>query len=479
MLAQEEPPPVQQPQTAEVMTVGSDFAAILDEQMPSSYDWLQATLNVEEKAAGVSWAPFLANREYNPWYSETRVQVGQKDGRTSLGLTLRWNPLSPRTDDAIEEWGRLDLPSYGGPAYATLRTLRRRATQLQDEDLELQTAGVVNARLNVERLERALDDQKLSPERRKELGTELETATNLLATLRRDARIAQRDKLRILIREERQRLETAADPKNGAPPKTDPLQVSDLREVAAILSEIDTLLAHLSSGAEYVATLDAEIAAVDKQMAKKYAAAVADFEQILYSKPLPVLSVTYGGTLFGGLGGAFVDADADGLDDAAHVLAERSLLFSGQIRFGERKKDGRVVRAEQQVTAGVGRSWKWASAEEGTPTSKSDNFAVSYARRLMVLDKNYKKSDDYLSSLFVPSIVGGLSAEYADCGTEVANCQDKAESIFALTPFLDVKVKKAAQFRVGLTWKKFSGSDIAEDELGVVTLISLQLGVPK
>lgn len=97
---------------------------------------------------------------------------------------------------------------------------------------------------------------------------------------------------------------------------------------------------------------------------------------------------------------------------------------------------------------------------------------------MKLLDPEYKRSDEYLASLFVPSIVGGLSIELSDCRSVVANCPDKAERILAMTPFVDVKLRKASQFRLGISWKKFSGSEIADQDLGVVTLVNLQLGLP-
>jgi len=445
-------PQLVQPRTGQTaLTIGNDFLALLKDQMPSAYDWLQATVSVEDKAAGVSWAPFLAATTYREWLSETRFQVGQKDDKTNLGLVLRWNPLSPRGRRGMEAWTKANPPAFGDE-YAKLRALRLEALRFQDDYLESAQPGIIAARTLVNDLTRQLQDMSLDEPTKKKLTADLEAASKNLAKLRDAARLARRDDLLKRIEKKREKLATESDPQK--------------RE--ALIAEVQQLFAAISPASTDLASIESEIAATEKTLGKKFAATVANYEQSLYTQPVPVISLSYTGTLFPGLGGSFVDADGDGLDDNAHVLAARGLLLSALMRFGPKN----------QLSIGAGRSWKWSSAEQGTPTSKSDNYAITYARRLKVLDPEYQKSDEYLSSLFIPSIVGGISGELSDCATAVASCQDKAERILAFTPFIDVKLKKAAQFRVGLTWKKFSGSDIADEELGVVTLISLQLGLP-
>lgn len=446
------PPPAEQPRTGETaLTVGTDFLALLDDKMPSAYDWLQATVSVEDKAAAVSWAPLLATRTYNEWWSESRVQVGQKDGKTNLGLVLRWNPLSPRSRHGMEAWTKAGPPAFGDE-YAKLRALRQEALLFQDDYLSLERPGIIDARRRVNDLTRQLQIVDLDDATKKNLAAQLEVASKEVTKLRDEARLARRTQF--LNEIDRKRVELANEP--------------DVKKREALLAEVQRLFAAVSPAAGDLAAIDAEIAATEKTLAKKFVATVANFEQSLYSRPLPVVSLSYTGTLFTGLGGSFVDANGNGLDDNAHILASRSLLLSGLMRFGPKN----------QLSAGIGRSWKWGSAEERTPTSRSDSYAVTYARRLKVLDAEYQKSEEYLSSLFVPSIVGGISAELSECSTPIATCQDKAKRILAFTPFVDVKLKKAAQFRLGMTWKEFDGSGIADRELGVVTLISIQLGLP-
>ncbi|HEX7828128.1 MAG TPA: hypothetical protein VF787_00665 [Thermoanaerobaculia bacterium] len=474
-------PALVQPATGEAQNAGPDFFALLDKDMPSSYDWLQATVSIEDKAAGVSCAPFLATKTYNEFFSETRFQVGQKDGKSNLGVTFRWNPVSPRSARGIKKWAEVseDFTIFG-ESTRRLRTLRRELIVTQDAEFDHQIEGISKARELVEDLDRRIGESTSEAEQAA-LGKELKEASKQLASMRLDARLAQSARIREQLVKEREQLAEVHTElaKIVNVIKGINTNVENEKALAKIVGTIETLLATLADADEVtthalltpsqLALLDAEISAIEKSLAKQYAAAVADYETALYEKPLPIISLTYGGTLFTGLGGNFVDSDGDGLDDNALVLAGRALTLSGQLRFGP----------AQQLTFGAGRSWKWAAAEEGTAANKADTYGLSYSRRLVILNKKYKETEEYLSNLFVPSVVGGLAAEYSGCRTELAQCESKAESIFALTPFVDVKVKKAAQFRVGLTWKKFSGSDLAEgDELGVVTLISVQLGMP-
>lgn len=440
------------PAVAEVsLLAGNEFAALLSDQMPSTYDLLQATIVVEDKAAQVTWAPFLAMTEYHEILSETRLQIGQKDGRTNLGLVLRWNPLSPRARRGREAWAGTKAASYGDE-FAKLRGLRWEALRQQDTLLALEKPEILVTRQTVEQLTPASQDLSLSEEERKAIETKLEGATKKLATLREEARIVRADRLLRKIQELRKKLETT----------------TDLVERAALIIEIDEKFAEVSAGSWTLAVIDAELAATEKALAKKGAGTVAAFEQNLFTRPVPVISLSYTATLFPALGGSFVDADADGLDDNAHTLAGRSVLLSGLLRMGPKN----------QLSLAAGRSWKRSSAEAGMGLAESDSYGATYARRLKVLDPEYQRSDEYLSSLFVPSVVGGLSVELSDCRSPVADCQDKAEEILAVTPFVDVKLKKAIQFRLGVTWKEFSGSDIADEQLGVVSLIGLQLGLP-
>lgn len=433
------------------LLAGSEFASLLADQVPSSYDRLLATIVVEDKAAQVSWAPFLGGANYYEWLSETRLQVGQKDGKTNLGLVLRWNPLSPRSRRGVQAWRQMKVPFFGDE-YAQLREVRQEQLRQMDTILAEESPSITTLRLKVEELIRESQDLDLTEEQKKVVNEQLEATTKQLATVREGARIIRRTRILEQIVTLQRDLDQTTDPSSRA----------------AIIAEIDTKLNEVSLEDPELAAVEARIAAIEKANAKKGSATVAAYEQELFTQPLPVLSLSYVATLFPGIGGSFVDVDADGLDDNAHTLAARSILLSGLLRMGPKN----------QLSMAVGRSWKRTAAEEGAGLGEADNYALTYARRLKVLDPKYEQSEDYLSSLFVPSIVGGLSAELSDCRSQLPDCQDKAERILAITPFVDLKLKKSIQFRLGVSWKQFSGSAVADEQLGVVSLIGLQLGLP-
>ena len=78
---------------------GSSFPAVFSDLQVPGYDLVFASISFDEKAAKVSWAPFLYGTPYAAW-RETRFQVAQKDGVTKAAVLFQWNPRSPRS-----RWG--------------------------------------------------------------------------------------------------------------------------------------------------------------------------------------------------------------------------------------------------------------------------------------------------------------------------------------------------------------------------------------
>jgi len=125
-----------------------------------------------------------------------------------------------------------------------------------------------------------------------------------------------------------------------------------------------------------------------------------------------------------------------------------------------------------------------ASAEEGTNYANLYGFGVTVGGIVAVLDKKYKESAAYAESFFIPSVVLGGSLEYRRCtnGTDVGvTCPDKLERQTVMTAFVDLKVTKTTQFRVGAPFrfsKKVAAGGTGTD-VGVVTALTLSLGEPK
>ena len=86
-------------------------------------------------------------------------------------------------------------------------------------------------------------------------------------------------------------------------------------------------------------------------------------------------------------------------------------------------------------------------------------YSISFARQIFLLDKDYKKSKDYLKSLFIPSIILGFSLEYQQAMDNKEYAEDGITKKMVFTPYLDFKVKPSSQFRIGVPIQKYSGQN--------------------
>ena len=77
-------------------------------------------------------------------------------------------------------------------------------------------------------------------------------------------------------------------------------------------------------------------------------------------------------------------------------------------------------------------------------------WSVAFGRRVKILNPEYRTSPDYLSSLFVPSVVAGASLEWMKCSGDASNCDDGLRSRYSFTPFIDFKISPETQFRIGV-----------------------------
>lgn len=126
-------------------------------------------------------------------------------------------------------------------------------------------------------------------------------------------------------------------------------------------------------------------------------------------------------------------------------------------------------------------AWERPLQKEGTKLSKSQAVGLTLGRifDLMTPDR-YKETDDFKRSFFRPVIVLALAAEVSSCRSDADACKDKVKSTRVVTPFMDVKIKKDAQFRIGVPFTRttsFTGA--TQTDLGLVSLIAIQLGLPK
>jgi hypothetical protein len=143
---------------------------------------------------------------------------------------------------------------------------------------------------------------------------------------------------------------------------------------------------------------------------------------------------------FGTLGGDHIDVDQDGKVD--NFYNQKGYDISATVAYSVSQATG--------FTASAHYGKKRMSAIEGQTLETYPGWSVSFAQRVKLLNPNYKKTDDYLKSLFIPGIVVGASVEWQQCGGTATTCQDALESQYALTPFVDIKATPTAQFRIGI-----------------------------
>jgi hypothetical protein len=173
--------------------------------------------------------------------------------------------------------------------------------------------------------------------------------------------------------------------------------------------------------------------------------------------------------LFEVLGGTRVDDDGDGKDDHAHRLKAWNL--GGSLSY--------AVDDGVGLQAGYHYARRRASSEEGSELVPHHGLSLSGAVRVATLDPDYRESDDYRRSLFVPSIVLGLGVEAQRCDGDAGRCKDAVRDQVVVTPFLDFRLAQSNQFRLGLPLERtVRFDDDSRVALKPVFQYSLQLSSP-
>ena len=147
---------------------------------------------------------------------------------------------------------------------------------------------------------------------------------------------------------------------------------------------------------------------------------------------------------FGTIAGDAVDVDENGKID--NFYDKKGYDISMTVTYSASQATG--------VSASAHYGRKRLSAVEGQTLEVYPGYSLAFARRVKVLNPNYTRSDDYLKSLFIPSIVVGASFEWQRCRGTAASCQDALQSQSALTPFVDLKISPTAQFRIGVPFQR-------------------------
>ncbi len=462
------------------LLVGTPHPALFSEFKIEGYDYLEASLTVEDKGAKVTWAPFLPprgpERKYSFW-SETRLQLSQKDDITSLGVSLQYNPLNPLSRNGGDKWDDYWSEVNKADLHSTFDLDLKDAKRLRRSTLK----------------DRVIDELAANGSQ----GCSIETST--VETLRQDVLDARKDPAAgSLLSRIRCTLAELKDARRNLDAEIGELQYVGgspdlLKQKKAQLQTWNKAFPVLLTAAErsYIKerehehgittlmALRAEMTELDKSIAattKSYAAkAYTGYRVKLHSTRIPVVNLSYINSFFNVIDGGEVDNDGDGLNDNEHRLKSRSLALSLDWRLGER----------DAVAFQLSRSTERSSAEQDAPAADYDGFAATWSHRLAILNKEgYTKTKDYKESLFVPSIVLGIAYESRDCDSPDADCAKGILSTRAVTPFVDFKIKKTAQFRIGIPFKRdrifrAATGETDEDSIDIVSLVAFQLGAPK
>jgi hypothetical protein len=159
------------------------------------------------------------------------------------------------------------------------------------------------------------------------------------------------------------------------------------------------------------------------------------------------LTIGYNISLFEIIGGDNVDLDSDGTIDNYFVTESNNLSLGITYIFSSKT----AINFNSHYSSAL------ASQKQNEMHVEYLGGSFSFAQRLCVLNKNYRKTPDYLKSLFVPSIVGGASIEYKKAVSNEAYAKNGITEILAITPYLEFKITPKNQFRIGVPIKRYEG----------------------
>ncbi|WP_299123339.1 hypothetical protein [uncultured Tenacibaculum sp.] len=181
-----------------------------------------------------------------------------------------------------------------------------------------------------------------------------------------------------------------------------------------------------------------------KQSYDKSTKAFLDYLSIDYYKKLMENStkITFGGNIsfFEILGGDKIDLDNDGLIDNAENIKQKNLSL-GITRIESEKLGWSFTGYYLQ---------KRSSPKSGEKFNDYYGFSAAVGQRIFILNKEYKKTKEYIEGLFISSIHAGLSFEYLKCNESIAKCENGISKKSIITPYIELKISPKNQFRIGI-----------------------------
>jgi hypothetical protein len=164
------------------------------------------------------------------------------------------------------------------------------------------------------------------------------------------------------------------------------------------------------------------------------------------SKNVIKINLGYNIQLFKILGGDNVDINNNNLIDNFYSIKSHNCNVGMSYNYNQ--------------SLGIGVNFHYAqkrqTPEEGQKIIPYIGGSLSFGVKMLDLDKNYETSEDFLKSLFIPSIGIGCSFEYQKCTGDLKYCEEGKEIQFVATPFIDIKLNPKNQFRLGFPINKTS-----------------------
>ena len=168
---------------------------------------------------------------------------------------------------------------------------------------------------------------------------------------------------------------------------------------------------------------------------------------------------------FAVIGGHKVDQDLDGITDNAFRVKGYDTSVSLNYNFSQRiafTGAGHWGRRRQDATA-------------GSTLGAYPGWSASIGHAAIILDEDYRDTEAYRQYGFIPSIVFGASMEAEWCRQRL-RCENDRTSQVVGTLFVDFKLARTTQFRLGLPVKRIRlvGTE-SQTDLGVAVQLGLQL----
>ena len=116
------------------LTIDNPHPTLFSTSKIDGFDYLEATIDVENNGASISWAPFLVGDNYN-FLRETRLQLSHANSATSVGLAFKYNPFNPR-GNAAERVFKNPREQVVPDKYGLLAARIRRIQSIDDQIID-------------------------------------------------------------------------------------------------------------------------------------------------------------------------------------------------------------------------------------------------------------------------------------------------------------------------------------------------------